>query len=63
MKLYDVTLYLIRNRSVKETLQKIADETKLPLGWLKSFSRGKCNEPSVNRVQVLYEYLSKKPLL
>jgi hypothetical protein len=40
----------------------IFKETGLPFYWLVSFSKGTAKDPSVNRVQYLYEYLAKKQL-
>lgn len=36
--------------------------TNIPIHWLTNFARGKTLDPSVNRVQKLYEYLTGKPL-
>jgi hypothetical protein len=43
-------------------LPDIAQESELPYYWLKKFSADGVKDPSVNRVQKLYEYLTKKPL-
>lgn len=40
------------------TLPTIYKETGLPYYWLKKFAGSKIADPSVNRVQRLYEYLS-----
>lgn len=36
--------------------------TKIPFYWLRKFASGAFRNPSVNRVQFLYEYLTGKPL-
>lgn len=47
---------------VKDTrsLYTLAHETKLPFYWLKSFKSGDIANPSVNRIQKLYEHLTGK---
>lgn len=45
-----------------QALPDIARDSELPYYWLKKFSSGEVKDPSVNRVQKLYEYLAKKPL-
>jgi len=45
----------------KKTLAT-AKEADLDVSWLSMFNRGKITEPSVNKVQKLYEYLSKSKL-
>lgn len=35
----------------------------LPFYWLRKFASGEFRNPSVNRVQFLYEHLTSKPLL
>lgn len=62
--LYEVTRELLINRHRKITLQKI--EADLPghsIKWLSELSNGRMKDPSVNKIQALYEYLSGKPLL
>jgi hypothetical protein len=49
-------------RSDPRTLIKIYSDTGIPYYWLKKFSAGEFNNPSVNRVQDLYEHLSGKKL-
>lgn len=43
-------------------LLKIHKDTKIPFYWIRAFSAGQFNNPSVNRVQKLYEHLTSKPL-
>jgi hypothetical protein len=62
MTLYNKTLELIQNRSVKLKLVQIAKDTGLSESWLQAFSYGDIPDPSVNKIQKLYEYLTKNPL-
>lgn len=45
------------------TLPQIHIYSGIPFYWLKQFSCCKTADPSVNRVQQLYEFLSGKKLL
>jgi hypothetical protein len=38
-------------------------ETSVPYYWLRQFSRGAYKNPSVNRVQYLYEHLTNSKLV
>jgi len=40
----------------------VCRDTGLPYHWLVHFKNGRYKNPSVNRVQVLYEHLSGKEL-
>lgn len=57
--LYNQTLILLQNRSNKLTLEKIAEDTGLKESWLSMFNQNRIPEPSVNKIQTLYEYLTK----
>lgn len=46
----------------ERTLPEIFRATGIPFYWLKSFSSGKYANPSVNRVETLYRYLTGKDL-
>ena len=46
----------------KKTLKDIHKETGLPYVWLVPFTKGKIRNPSVNRVEFLYTYLTSKQL-
>jgi len=61
-ELRDKTLELLQNRNVTLTLLDISVATKISLHWIHKFSTNKIADPSVNRIQTLYEYLSKKEL-
>lgn len=54
------TRRLLNNR--KEAVSKVAKDTGIPLDWLRKFSGGQIPNPSVNRVQFLFEKLSGKSL-
>ena len=50
------TRYLLERD--KRGLLDIHKETDIPFYWLKKFSSGGFDNPSVNRVQFLYEFLT-----
>ena len=54
------TLELLKEKGIP--LHVIYKETDLPFYWLKKFRSQEIKEPSVNRVQRLYEYLSGRKL-
>jgi hypothetical protein len=58
--LYQITKQLLRQSPL--TLGQVHRESGLPLFWLRKFSSGEIRNPSVDRVQSLYEFLSKKKL-
>ena len=41
----------------QKTLPEIYKDTGIPFYWLRKFRTGEMRNPSVNRVQYLYEYL------
>lgn len=58
--LYSRTLDLLKQSGIP--LPEIYKETHLPYYWLKKFSSGEIRDPSVNRVQRLYEFLADRKL-
>jgi len=58
--LHSRTLDLLKQSGVP--LPEIYKETQLPYYWLKKFRSGEIKDPSVNRVQRLYEYLAGRKL-
>ncbi len=52
---------LLKARS--QTLPEISSGTGIPFYWLRKFISGEIDNPSVNRIQKLWEYLSGKKLL
>lgn len=61
-KLRDKVLDMLANRPRNVTLKDIAKGADVPEPWLKTFAAGRIPDPSVNRVEVLYNYLNGKPL-
>jgi hypothetical protein len=61
-KLKDRTIELLNNRPVWMLLKHIAQQTQIPEGWIKMLAQNKIAEPSVNRIEKIYEHLSNKPL-
>lgn len=53
------TMEMLRERG---DLLKIYTDTKISFYWLRKFANGEFRNPSVNRVQYLYEYLTGKQL-
>jgi len=43
-------------------LLQIFEDTKIPYYWLRTFASGGYKNPSVNRIETLYEYLAGKNL-
>lgn len=57
------TVTLLRNRPHSLTLADVAEGSKLTKSWLSALLSGQISNPSADKVQDLYEFLSKKPLL
>jgi len=63
-KLRDKTLELLKKRERGVEMDHIASATGLSVTWLKSFqSKGHKLDSGVNKVETLYEYLTKTTLL
>lgn len=60
-RLYAATLELLSTRPYSQSLRDIAEATGLPEAWLKTLTAG-VKDPSVNRIEKLYTYLSGKSL-
>lgn len=56
--LLEKTLKLVRDEP--RGLLAVAQKTEIPYHWLRKFAAGKIPNPSVNRVQKLFEKLSGK---
>lgn len=60
------TLYVVTQELLKQNKEgsylDIYKSTGVPPNWLSKFATGKIRNPSVNRVQRLYEYLSTRTL-
>jgi len=61
-KLRGKVLDLLSKRPRSMTYRDIAEATELPEPWLKTFAAGKISDPSVNRIETLYNYLTGTPL-
>lgn len=57
------TIELLDNPPEGKSLPEIATDLHISYYWLRKFKSGEIKDPSVNKVQVLYEYLTGKPLL
>lgn len=55
------TRRLLKER--RHTLEEIHHATRLPFHWLEKMLYNGVKDPSVNRVQKLYEFLTGSPLL
>ena len=62
--LKDVTIELLRNRPKPITLAIVSKSTNLSISFLSSLlSENPPQNPGVNHIQTLYEYLNEKPLI
>jgi hypothetical protein len=60
--LLERTRELLKEEAKSRTLMEIHKETELPFYWLRKVASGETKDPSVNRIQTLYEHLSGKKL-
>lgn len=60
--LRDETLRLLADRPARITFKRISKDTGLPESWLSMFGNGSINDPSVNRIETLYEYLTGRSI-
>lgn len=58
--LYEETIKLLNNGA---DISQVAVKTNLQYDWVNKLKRGDIKDPSVNKVQAVYEYLTGKPLL
>jgi len=58
--LRDKTLKLLHQSDL--SYREIQNATRLKEDWLNKFSQGLIDDPSVNKIQTLYNYLSNTPL-
>lgn len=56
------TRKLLKNRPHCLTYAEIAEKSGVPEEWIKSFGQGRTRNPSVIRVEKLYNALSSAPL-
>ena len=59
--LHTATIVLLKKD--KRTLRILSQAMGVPFYWLKKLSADEINAPNVNRIQYVYEFLSKKRLL
>jgi len=55
-------LELLANRPRGVAYKDISLATGLPEPWLKLFAAGRISDPSVNRIELLYNYLTGRSL-
>ena len=55
-----LTLRALRARTKTITYEQINKETKLSVAWLKAYANGSIKEPSVVKVQKLFNYFQTK---
>lgn len=60
--LLEVTLALLLERPRTQTYADIAKISGVPEAWIKAFGQGRMKNPSVVRVEALYNALSDEPL-
>lgn len=59
--LHDATITALK--ADKRTLRMVGQATGISYYWLKKLSADEINAPNVNRMQYLFEFLTKKRLL
>lgn len=59
--LHDATIKAVHDDP--RTLRMISQATGIPFYWLKKLSANEIKAPNVNRVQYLFEFLSKSKLI
>jgi AraC-like DNA-binding protein len=62
LTLHERTRQLIVNRPRPVTLETIADRANVSEAWLRSIIDGKVDDPSVNMIQRVYEFLTGEEL-
>jgi transcriptional regulator with XRE-family HTH domain len=60
--LLDCTRQLLIDRPRKITITEIAEKIDVSASWLDALIAGRINEPSVNSIQRLYEFLKNDSL-
>ena len=63
MSLMGATRQLLKDRGDDVTFLRIYTDLGIPPGWTQKFMAGGIPNPSCNRVQALFEYLSGKKLI
>ena len=57
-QLHTSTFEMLKHRPRTLTLLQIANETGIPIGWLKMFLRDTVQDPGANRLEFLNRYLT-----
>lgn len=60
--LLEFTIQLLIERPRKLTLVQIAEKIEVSVSWLDALIAGRIQEPSVNSIQRLYEFLKQDSL-
>jgi hypothetical protein len=61
--LRDKTLELVRDRPRRLTYKELEKQTGLPYLWIQHFAQERYHDPSVNRVETLYTFLSGRAVI
>ena len=61
-KLCEKTLELLKNRPRPKTYELIGEAIDIKPSWIESFAQRRIEEPGVQKVERLYEYLKGEPL-
>ena len=56
------TIRLMKARPHGSSYRQLSAETKIPQGWLRALQLGNIKEPSVVRIETLYQHLSGNTL-
>jgi hypothetical protein len=59
-QLHTETLTLLKQRSKRLLLTHVSEDTGLPYKWLWMFEHERIDDPSVNRIEILRNYLLTK---
>lgn len=62
-RLRDKTRQLLKNRPATVDYRDIEEATGLKQSWLKAFACKGIENPDVNKIETLYEYLTQKELI
>jgi len=57
------TLDMVRDRPRSCTYEVLAEQTGIPTAWLKNFVNNRIEDPGVKRVETLFVFFAKSPLL
>lgn len=60
--LFYTTYRLLEERPRHVTYDHLEEQSGVPAAWIKAFGQGRMNDPSVIRVEKLYNALADEPL-